>query len=256
MGMDCKLCFKRFSNGKALGAHMRSHYAILPLPPKTPQRYELSEQLTESTESVLSCDERESSGDKSLLSGTYGLREKPRKSFRLPDPEFFDVGSVAVDGESESGSTRARFKKSKGLMKLDDDQEVSKEESGMGMEEDVALCLIMLSRDVWRKKSDDLSKKIYRCDKCDKVFKSSQGLGSHKASHSKKIKNSFLEKESVSVVVGDQVHECALCPRIFKSAQALGGHKKSHFPLRKFGRNLVDLNLPAAVEVVNEEIVA
>ncbi|KAH6800554.1 hypothetical protein C2S52_001018, partial [Perilla frutescens var. hirtella] len=45
---------------------------------------------------------RESSAEKSLLSG---LREKPRKS--------------------ESGSTRARFKKVRRLMNLDDDQEVS-----------------------------------------------------------------------------------------------------------------------------------
>lgn len=234
MGMDCKLCFKRFSNGKALGAHMRSHYAILPLPPKTPQRQELSEPLTESTSSILSSDERESSG------------EKPKKRSRQADPEFFDV-------ESESGSTRARFKRSKG-MNRDDDQEVTKKdpaaESELGMEEDVALCLIMLSRDAWRK-SDDSSKKIYRCEKCDKVFKSSQGLGSHKASHFKKIKNSFGEKRS-EIVGEDQVHECALCFRIFKSAQALGGHKRSHFQALKFGRNLVDLNLPA----VNEEIVA
>ncbi|KAH6756626.1 hypothetical protein C2S53_001807 [Perilla frutescens var. hirtella] len=45
---------------------------------------------------------RESSSKKSLLSG---LREKPRKS--------------------ESGSTRARFKKARGLMNIDDVQEVN-----------------------------------------------------------------------------------------------------------------------------------
>lgn len=170
-----------------------------------------------------------------------------------------DVGSV----ESESGSTRARFKRARGISKLDEDEEVTRKEfdgSELQMEEDdVALCLIMLSRDVWRKKLDDDScKKIYRYDKCYKVFKSSQGLGSHRATHLKKIKNSFHENEFVG---GDQVHECALCTRTFKSAQALGGHKRSHFPpsSTKFGRNLVDLNLPpaaAATGVVNEEILA
>lgn len=136
-------------------------------------------------------------------------------------------------------------------MNLDDDQEVTRSESELGMEEDVALCLIMLSRDAWRK-SDDSSGKIFRCGKCGKVFKSPQGLGSHKATHSKKIKTSFGSE----IVGEDQVHECGLCFRIFKSAQALGGHKRSHLQALKYGTNLVDLNLPAAVEVVNEEIVA
>ncbi|XP_057787037.1 zinc finger protein ZAT1-like [Salvia miltiorrhiza] len=221
--MDCKLCFKRFSNGKALGAHMRSHYAILPLPPKP---HELTD-------------------DKSA---TYSLRENPKKSSRLPDPDLLDVHSDSP-----------RFKRPRG-----DDQEEEVTKAELEMEEgDVALCLIMLSRDVWRNNSDDSSKKIHRCEKCHKVFKSSQGLGSHKASHFKRIRNSLQEREGEGEgegeereSVGDQVHECALCPRIFKSAQALGGHKRSHFPAPKFRRNLVDLNLPAAVGVVNEEILA
>lgn len=243
--MDCKLCLKRFSNGKALGAHMRSHYAILPLPPKKTQQEELTEPLTESTSSV---DDRESSADKSLLSGTYGFREKRSHA---PDPDVL----------SDSESTRPSFKRARGI-NLDDDREVTKKEftgSELKMEEDdVALCLIMLSRDVWRKDPEDSSKKIFRCEKCYKVFKSSQGLGSHKATHLRKIKNPFQEKEIAVVGGGDQVHECALCPRIFKSAQALGGHKRSHFPSSsKFGGNLVDLHLSAAVvKAVNEEILA
>lgn len=141
-------------------------------------------------------------------------------------------------------------------MNLDDDQEASRSESELGMEEDVALCLIMLSRDAWRKSDDDDSSgKAFRCEKCGKVFKSSQGLGSHKASHFKKIKSSF-RPEIGGGGEDHQVHECALCFRIFKSAQALGGHKRSHLQALKFGTNLVDLNLPASVEVVNEEIVA
>ncbi|KAL1548993.1 hypothetical protein AAHA92_17153 [Salvia divinorum] len=204
--MDCKLCFKRFSNGKALGAHMRSHYAILPLPPK-----HLSP-ISDDTESS-------SNGDKSILSSVYA---KPKKCSRLPDPE----------------SAASRFKRPRGI--------------NLEMEErDVALCLIMLSRDVWRN-SDCSSKKIHRCEECQKVFKSSQGLGSHKASHFKRMRNSFQERE----LVEDQVHECALCPRIFKSAQALGGHKRSHLPAPKFVGSLVDLNLPAALGAVNEEILA
>ncbi|KAG6427755.1 hypothetical protein SASPL_112002 [Salvia splendens] len=194
--MDCKLCFKRFSNGKALGAHMRSHYAILPLPPK-------------------------------------------------PHPDDTESSSSSSSGagdESKSKSEKSsRFKRPRGI------------NLEMEEEEDVALCLIMLSRDVWRRNSDSdcSSKKIHRCEECQKVFKSSQGLGSHKSSHSKRMRNSFQGREE-GELAGDQVHECSLCPRIFKSAQALGGHKRSHFPAPKFVGNLVDLNLPA----VNEEILA
>lgn len=286
VGMECKLCSKKFSNGKALGGHMRSHYATLPLPPKTPQRQELSEQLTESTSSIFSCDEREGSGEKSFLSVSYGLRENPKKSFRLVDPGFFDGGSVVVDRESESESTRVRCKRAKGMI-VEDDQEVTKKGflqkpiskeplSELEMEEDVALCLIMLSKDVWRSSDElrisEMVKKVYKCEKCDKVFKSSQGLGSHRASHYKKIKNSFdgvCENEfgKPEIVVKEQVHECPFCGKIFKSAQALGGHKRSHFLASKFGRSLVgtnvsdkfedapiDLNLPAEIEV-DEDVV-
>ncbi|KAG6430794.1 hypothetical protein SASPL_108867 [Salvia splendens] len=181
--MDCKLCFKSFSNGKALGAHMRSHYAILPLPPK-----------------------------------------------HHPD-----------DTESSSGGGGKSKSKSKNSSRFKRQRRINLE---MEEERDVALCLIMLSRDVWRRNSDCSSRKIHRCEECQKVFKSSQGLGSHKASHSKRMRNSFQGREK-----GEVVGECSMCPRIFKSA-ALGGHKRSHLPAPKFVGNLVDLNLPA----VNEEI--
>ncbi|KAL2237980.1 UNVERIFIED_CONTAM: Zinc finger protein ZAT9 [Sesamum indicum] len=253
-GMECKLCSKRFSNGKALGGHMRSHYAALPLPPKTPQRQEEepSDPPTESTSSFFSCDEREgderereSSAEKSSLS--FGLREDPKKRLRLVDPEFFE--------------TESRFKRAKGV---DDGEPL--------MEEDVALCLVMLSRDVWRISEDSrTSEKVYKCERCDKVFKSSQGLGSHRASHFKKIKSSFdgfsdtdqFFRKPKEIVVKEQVHECPLCGKIVRSAQALGGHKRSHLLASKFvGTNVsdkleddasIDLNLPAAAAAAIED---
>ncbi|KAK4434984.1 Zinc finger protein ZAT9 [Sesamum alatum] len=255
-GMECKLCSKRFSNGKALGGHMRSHYATLPLPPKTPQRQEEepSDPPTESTSSFFSSDEREgdereSSAEKSSLS--CGLRENPKKRLRLVDPELLE--------------TESRFKRAKGV----DDEEPL-------MEEDVALCLVMLSRDVWRSSEDSrMSVKAYKCERCGKVFKSSQGLGSHRASHFKKIKSSFdgfsendqFFRKPKEIVVKEQVHECPFCGKIFRSAQALGGHKRSHLLASKFvGRNVsdkleddssIDLNLPpAAMEDEDEEFVS
>ncbi|KAK6157976.1 hypothetical protein DH2020_005290 [Rehmannia glutinosa] len=194
---------------------MRSHYATLPLPPKTPQIQE------EPTSSL-------SSSDKSLISVSYGLRENPKKSLRLVDQK----GSMQkrVSGEEEALLT------------------------DLEMEEDVALCLVMLSRDVkWRRSSDhEMKMKVYECERCEKVFKSSQGLGSHRASHFKKIK-----KLSNGVCENGVNHECPFCGKVFKSVQALGGHKRSHFLASKFNLNvsddefqdaIIDLNLPAAME--------
>lgn len=256
MGMECKLCSRKFSNGKALGGHMRSHFATLPLPPKTPQRQELSEPLTDSTSSIFSSDERESSADKSsLLSSSYALREKPKKSLKLVDPD------AVVDRQSESGSTRARCKRAKGMSREEDhDQEVTpaSEMSELEMEQDVALCLVMLSRDVWGG-SDELQmeEKIHKCDKCERVFKSTQGLGSHRANHhQKKIKKSSDDVICDSEFGKLENHECGFCGRVFRSGKALGGHKRVHLLPSKLGASLVedqdrspiDLNLPPEIE--------
>ncbi|KAL2518122.1 Zinc finger protein ZAT9 [Abeliophyllum distichum] len=197
---QCKICFKRFSNGKALGGHMRSHYATLPLPPKTPQRQELGGG-TESTSSLFSFED----GDE--------------KSIRMVDPKFLDdVGSVVIqDKESLSELTRKnnpsrisskrawkvypqRVMKKKNTGKprssIESLAELEMVSNSVSEEEEGAWCLIMLSRDVWRSNDSvksrtcQLSRKKYQCETCEKVFKSSQGLGSHRTSH-KMIKNSF-----------------------------------------------------------------
>uniref|UniRef100_A0A2P2Q5R3 Zinc finger protein ZAT9-like n=1 Tax=Rhizophora mucronata TaxID=61149 RepID=A0A2P2Q5R3_RHIMU len=167
-------------------------------------------------------------------------------------------------------------------------------------EEDVAFCLMMLSRDKWKRKeqhnyqqeqeqeteeeeaeadkseeetdeSDEFKacrtriRGKYKCETCNKVFKSYQALGGHRASH-KKLKVIRPPKEpenaatSSSILAEKRIHECPYCFRVFSSGQALGGHKRSHLTgvaaspaagsSAKFGDNLnlIDLNLPAPVE--------
>ncbi|KAJ0112450.1 hypothetical protein Patl1_00183 [Pistacia atlantica] len=258
----CKLCFKNFSNGRALGGHMRSHMLNLPIPPRQREEEEEEQrnQLSDDTESTSSppssspSDEEEEEGEleKGLL---YGLRENPKRSIRLVDPEFsfaVDAGSVILqDRESETESsknpTRRRSKRTRKLehqyhhhQQQRQEQEMvkklkfnklSKTESWVEpepvssisdttTEEDVAFCLMMLSRDKWKRKeqqrhevqedeeeeneeaeksmeetdeSDEFksskqrSRGKYKCETCKKVFKSYQALGGHRASH-KKIK--------------------------------------------------------------------
>nr|DAD18500.1 TPA_asm: hypothetical protein HUJ06_019963 [Nelumbo nucifera] len=298
---SCKLCFKRFANGRALGGHMRSHMATLPPQPKTQPTHPIGDE-TESASSSSPSSSSSSSGEeeeeeeKALY---YGLRENPKKSFRLVDPEFsfaVDAGSVVQDRESETESSRnpsrRRSKRNRKSSIAEQQQQQHQQQqqeevkkpklsksskaestaepepvssvSDTTPEEDVALCLMMLSRDIWMREEEeeeeeeaersieesDNSEELkfptrtrgrYQCGTCKKVFRSYQALGGHRASH-KKIKGCTpssspasrtheLESElgnAGTSVVDRRIHECPVCFRVFGSGQALGGHKRSH----------------------------
>ncbi|OMP00680.1 Zinc finger, C2H2-like protein [Corchorus olitorius] len=343
----CKLCFKSFANGRALGGHMRSHMLNLPVPPppkvveeQEPPRNQPSEASEAASASAPSSSSEDEGDEKGQLN--YGLRENPKRSVRLVDPEFVDAGSVVLqDRESETESsknpTRRRSKRTRKILQQQQQEEtkklkvinykqlmVSKTESwgaepepvssisDTTTEEDVAFCLMMLSRDQWKRRvnqkeedeeeDDDeeeeeeteieksmeetdeseeyfkvskvnrTSRGKYRCETCNKVFKSYQALGGHRASH-KKIKAGYnsvathgteLEPENVGTcsMTQKKIHECPVCFRVFSSGQALGGHKRSHVtgqvvatseitPVRsskKLGDSLIDLNLPAPMD--------
>ncbi|KAL1548666.1 zinc finger protein ZAT4-like [Salvia divinorum] len=210
----CKLCFKNFANGRALGGHMRSHmmkfYAEYSLPSSSEEEEEVE------TESSKIC----------------------RRSKRVRESDF-DVF------ENEGSSPVSSI-------------------SDTTPEEHVAHCLMMMSRDTWHshrrydeEEEEEESKEIvmkknkfrgkYRCEECNKLFRSYQALGGHRASH-KKIK---VGAPSPVAVGGVKIHQCPFCHRIFSSGQALGGHKRSHFVQNSTRISQVlsiDLNLPAPVD--------
>ncbi|KAA8520476.1 hypothetical protein F0562_014732 [Nyssa sinensis] len=258
-----------------------------------------------------SSSEEEENEDKEL---GYGLRENPKKSVRLVDPEFsfgVDAGSVVLqDRESETESSKnpirrrsKRIRKSgitehhrqyqdqcfkeSELKKLKLGKHGKNESSwpwaepepvssisDTTPEEDVAYCLMMLSRDKWMRKEDEFaeqaeeeeSKKYmddqtdepdelknskarargkYKCETCYKVFRSYHALGGHRASHKKiKVHSSTSTQEPSEIETRNA---------------ALGGHKRSHVttassaatpakPPSKFAENLIDLNLPAPID--------
>ncbi|KAG0488614.1 hypothetical protein HPP92_007199 [Vanilla planifolia] len=296
----CKLCFRRFTNGRALGGHMRSHFV-------TSGAASAKSFISDDSNSSTSLREAQETNEMG-----YGLRENPRKSFRLVDPEFsssfpaLESVSTVVDSQSETESTtltrirRRRAKRrlrtissSTPRMELREAEEELREAELLSSvsettpEEDVALCLVMLSRDSWSKGEHEEAevdlvsrffppvarvKRRYRCDMCGKVFWSYQALGGHRANH-KKTRSSAPTAES-SKVNGDKdgvakaTHECPFCFRVFSSGQALGGHKRSHFsstaPITttppvpssttaspvssKLNKSLFDLNLPAPLD--------
>ncbi|CAI0418103.1 unnamed protein product [Linum tenue] len=294
----CKLCFRVFPNGRSLGGHMKSHLA------KLHEEDEL--EVEQSRPAVVAAGGF--GGD-----GIYGLRENPRKSFRVADPEFSFAGSSSVvqDRESETESrnpTRRRSKRTrnsggdenkKGVAENQSwvlespppaaaEQEPVSSVSDASPEEDVAMCLVMLSRDVnWKRRfsyeSDEIEEgegektenggeiekgssssgrnrgKKLKCEKCMKQFRSSQALGSHRRICS--LNGTQLGGGMGNVVAAaERIFQCPYCYKVFGSGQALGGHKRSHltgggsYPspsaAAKIDKNysFLDLNLPAPVE--------
>ncbi|KAJ7962099.1 Zinc finger protein [Quillaja saponaria] len=310
----CKLCYRYFSNGRALGGHMRSHMMNLAVPPKpeespAPPPPPPYNQLSDEAESAsYSSSSSEEEGEEKGLS--YGLRENPKRSIRLVDPEFsfaVDAGSVSMvlqDRESETESsknpTRRRSKRTRKLDGFDHQllhKQIHEQEGAKKLksnnpskteswaepepvssisdtttEEDLAFCLMLLSRDKWKTTKEqfeqeeedededegersfedtDESEELklsksrirgkYKCETCKKVFRSYQALGGHRASH-KKIKLSAtinvpeLDQENAGTsasVVDKKIHICPVCFRVFSSGQALGGHKRTHVTTTK-----------------------
>lgn len=133
-------------------------------------------------------------------------------------------------------------------------------------EEVVAYCLMMLSRDKRTHEQEDENesesevkqtpaRNSFRCETCNKIFRSYQALGGHIASHKKvKMNHQFhhnSNEEALNVSVEDRIYECHVCFKVFASGQALGGHKRSHVTSKqvvKQSMNLFDLNLPAPTD--------
>ncbi|CAI0418107.1 unnamed protein product [Linum tenue] len=253
---------------------MKSHLAKLRIPPKstppaaTPRRrrHDYDPAIESSSSFSYSDEEDELEVEQSRPAvvaaggfggdGIYGLRENPRKSFRVADPE---------DRESETESrnpTRRRSKRTRNSGGDENKKGVAAEQepvssvSDASPEEDVAMCLVMLSRDVnWKRRfsyeSDEIEEgegektenggeiekgssssgrnrgKKLKCEKCMKQFRSSQALGSHRRICS--LNGTQLGGGMGNVVAAaERIFQCPYCYKVFGSGQALGGHKRSH----------------------------
>ncbi|CAI0413252.1 unnamed protein product [Linum tenue] len=194
--------------------------------------------------------------------GIYGLRENPRKSFRVADPEFSFAGSSSVvqDRESETESRNPTRRRSKRTRNSAAEQEPVSSVSDASPEEDVAMCLVMLSRDVnWKRRfsyeSDEIEEgegektenggeiekgssssgrnrgKKLKCEKCMKQFRSSQALGSHRricSLNGTQLGGGGMGNNVVAAAAAERIFQCPYCYKVFGSGQALGGHKRSH----------------------------
>ncbi|XP_043708092.1 zinc finger protein ZAT9-like [Telopea speciosissima] len=257
---SCKLCFKSFASGRALGGHMRSHIANLSTPSKTQQVYphhhhllgdETDSASSASSSSSSSSDEEEEEEEEEEKGLSYGLRENPKKSFRLVDPEFsfaVDTGSVVQDRESETESSknpsRRRSKRDRkssmigeqrNLLQQPETPELKKPKSSKPSqaespsepepvssvsdttpEEDVARCLMMLSRDIWMRKEEEQEQE-------QEAYEEEAEKSMEESDDSEELKFPTRTRGR---------YQCGTCKKVFRSYQALGGHRASHKKIR------------------------
>ena len=236
---------------------MRSHLATLPKK-KTEQPLQLGNPNRTESDSSSTQSENEQQPKEENPVGYYGLRENPKKSVKTSDPGFLDAGSVVQDRESETESTqyltRRRSKKrlgqtqgvcgtpTNGFEPKKSRPDGVKSESATestpvssvsdpSQDEEVALCLMMLSRDVWVEENNSAELKTrstrstrsarFKCLACQKKFKTNRALIGHKES-SKECQKQATHGED------HKIYECPICYKVFGSGQALGGHKRSH----------------------------
>ncbi|KAF7010527.1 hypothetical protein CFC21_024928 [Triticum aestivum] len=189
----CKLCCRRFASPRALAGHMRSHSIKV-------ARSQISSASSAST-SVAAGDDDAAADARMMPIQAYVLRGKPKRRVRLAESDFSDRESEA-DYPSQSPDAKRVHGGSR------DAEPVSSVSDAATPEEDVALSLMMLSRDSWpaaawqpssyrAADSDDGSdgggevepraaeqkRTRFQCPACKKVFRSYQALGGHRASH-------------------------------------------------------------------------
>ncbi|XP_009408118.2 zinc finger protein ZAT9-like [Musa acuminata AAA Group] len=258
----CRLCGRRFSNGHALGGHMRSHR-------NSAARPAMAQQALPSPSASSSSFSVAAEGRPAM--GAYGFRKNPKRSFRLVDPEFSSVAAggsstVVHDGESDAESSfRRRVSRPRRQVDAVADAKPVRSVSDASTDEDVARCLMLLSRDAWSKSeaegqrsngldetNEDEEEEIYydqveekepepplaarsrrkrtryQCSTCGKFFRSYQALGGHRASHKRVEVERIPTADTNPPDREPKLFECPYCCRVFSSGQALGGHKRSH----------------------------
>ncbi|MED6113337.1 hypothetical protein PIB30_069815 [Stylosanthes scabra] len=289
----CKLCFRNFSNGRALGGHMRSHMMNLHVPPKpnespppSPPTIQLSFEAESSTPPSPSASSSSYFGREDDTSLYYGLRENPKRSFRIADPEFSfvaagDTGSVILqeDRESETESSRNVTKiRSKRAWRLgggggsgggsgggggfnskrvklsqlgnnsNNKNESASSVSNATTEEDIALWLMMLSRDTdnnWKinhKININIEEQEFEDeDEEDDEEEEEEDEEEEEEEEEDEGEESdeyeVVKNKAKSNKVRGGRYKCETCNKVFRSYQALGGHRASHKKMKMDNNN-------------------
>ncbi|KAK8944153.1 Zinc finger protein ZAT9 [Platanthera zijinensis] len=236
----CKLCSRSFVNGRALGGHMRSH-AVATRPAAASMKSLLAADCSSSSTSS-----REAEEGKGLC---YGLRENPRKSFRMVDPEFSFAmaaasSSVVQDRESETESSpqataaafsykRRRSERPRRSAELLEAELLNSFSDNTSPEVDLAITFMLLSRDVWNRFEEEEEAEEYEAGEEETEPELIAAI-----------------KPQPSPAKGRSRFQCGTCHKIFRSYQALGGHRASH---KKSRSCLPPVNESGIKEIVSPE---
>ncbi|KAM0857800.1 hypothetical protein ACQ4PT_048242 [Festuca glaucescens] len=228
----CKLCFRRFQNGRALGGHMRSHVMAAAAAAAAAAAYSPPQQQSPPVSFAST-----SSTDMDGKLAQPSLREDPRRSCKVRAPEFSGAAvaaaagesSVVQDGESDTesrgfGVSRRRSKRARRRASPPSapDPEPASSVSDATREEDVAMSLVMLSRDSWTRSRSEPEPQWARA-----------------SSEAEQNDSRVNEDEEEYEVAGEAWygkataarprgrHQCGACRKVFRSYQALGGHRAS-----------------------------
>ncbi|XP_062201026.1 zinc finger protein ZAT9-like [Phragmites australis] len=236
----CKLCFRRFHNGRALGGHMRSHAmaagAAENSPPLSQQQ---SPPLSLASTSSTEMDDKPTQR-KPLASCV--LRESPKKSRKVGTPEFSGGGlacgesSVVQDGESDTESSprgsalfavsRRRSKRARRRVPppAAPDPEPASSVSDATPEKDVAMSLVMLSRDSWTRSRSEPEPDPHwppASSEAEQNNDDNVGLFDDADEQDRDVAGEAMAARPRSR------HQCGVCKKVFRSYQALGGHRAS-----------------------------
>lgn len=268
---------------------MRSHLFNLPIYEEMPAEeskrkpFHHAESASSASSSSSSSSE-EDEGD--VKDQGYGLRENPKKSVRLADPEFSCAGSVVLqdrgsETESSKSPTRRQSKRiqnsspicspppppdSKKKIKLSNFsnrvegschrvelEQGSSSISDATTEEDVAFCLMMLSRDKWKRQKRTKEAKFVADPDLgveEKGGEEEEEEEEEDEQDEETDESEGLEKCKVTAYNKNHKirgkHRCETCKKTFRSYQALGGHRASH-------KKAQLLPLPLAVQVSSRE---
>nr|XP_043637970.1 zinc finger protein ZAT1-like [Erigeron canadensis] len=199
----CKECGKGFQSWKALFGHMKCH----------------SDKILNNKVAISNQDSRisqfvnENPGVK--IRQTKKSRSKngaSKKSIITCAATFTDHTTPTVTTASSSVSMSANYASTSVVSDIDQDQEA-----------EIAMCLIMLSRD-----SGKWDKKLLKSSSCGmkKVAKTEVGFDSQGTSGKCIINEDQIDDQM------KRKFDCMTCNKSFHSYQALGGHKASHKKLK------------------------
>ncbi|CAL5030658.1 unnamed protein product [Urochloa decumbens] len=197
----CKLCSRRFASPRALAGHMRAHSIAA-------AKSQISSASSASTSIAAGggggVDDDGADAKRPSPIQVHALREKPKRRARLADSDFSDRESETTDYYSPDA------KRSPGGSG-GDAEPVSSVSDGDTPVEDVALSLMMLSRDSWPAPAPPSPPAYY-------------SYYHHRAG----CDDEAGARPAVPAAQKRTRYECSACKKVFRSYQALGGHRASN----------------------------